>query len=125
MAEYRVEHDSMGDVRVPADALWGAQTQRAVENFPISGKTLERKHIEALARVKKAAAGININLSFGTGVTYTVKFDGPEATVPDSGGMTVTGQRADDHTVALTYKRKGEVLTKRTSRATRMPNRCR
>jgi fumarate hydratase class II len=36
--DYRTEHDSMGDVRVPADALWGAQTARAVENFPISGR---------------------------------------------------------------------------------------
>ena len=39
---YRIEHDSMGEVRVPADALWGAQTQRAVENFPISGRPIER-----------------------------------------------------------------------------------
>ena len=40
-AEYRVEHDSMGEVRVPVDALWGAQTQRAVENFPISGRPVD------------------------------------------------------------------------------------
>ena len=42
MTEYRVEHDSMGEVRVPVDALWGAQTQRAVENFPISGRPVDR-----------------------------------------------------------------------------------
>ncbi|MCO1338192.1 aspartate ammonia-lyase [Kocuria polaris] len=60
--KYRIEHDTMGEVRVPADALYKAQTQRAVENFPISGKRLERKHIEALARVKKAAAGANAAL---------------------------------------------------------------
>ena len=42
MAGYRVEHDSMGEVRVPADARWGAQTQRAVENFPISGRPVDR-----------------------------------------------------------------------------------
>ena len=41
-AQYRIEHDTMGEVRVPADALYRAQTQRAVENFPISGRGLER-----------------------------------------------------------------------------------
>src|ERR687898_1019644 len=60
--EFRIEHDTMGDVRVPVNALYRAQTQRAVENFPISGKTLERAHIEALARVKKAAAQANAEL---------------------------------------------------------------
>lgn len=61
-AEYRTEHDSMGDVRVPAHAKWRAQTQRAVENFPISGQRLERAHIEALARIKAAAAVVNARL---------------------------------------------------------------
>ncbi|SDS75214.1 fumarase, class II [Paraoerskovia marina] len=60
--EFRIEHDTMGEVRVPADALYRAQTQRAVENFPISGTPLERGHIEALARVKKAAARANAEL---------------------------------------------------------------
>src|SRR5919107_1407258 len=60
--EFRIEHDTMGEVRVPVNALYRAQTQRAVENFPISGKTLERAHIEALARVKKAAAQANAEL---------------------------------------------------------------
>jgi fumarate hydratase, class II len=59
---YRMEHDSMGEVRVPADAQWGAQTQRAVENFPVSGLRLERAHIEALARIKAAAAAVNAEL---------------------------------------------------------------
>jgi fumarate hydratase, class II len=59
---FRTEHDTMGDVQVPADALYGAQTQRAVENFPISGTGLERGHIEALARIKKAAARANTEL---------------------------------------------------------------
>lgn len=59
---YRVEHDTMGEVRVPTHAKWRAQTQRAVENFPISGATLERSHIEALAQVKKAAALANAEL---------------------------------------------------------------
>ncbi len=63
MAEdYRTEHDSMGEVRVPADALWRAQTQRAVENFPISGATLEAEHVKAIAQVKAAAAKVNADL---------------------------------------------------------------
>jgi fumarate hydratase class II len=60
--EWRIEHDSMGEVRVPADAKWRAQTQRAVENFPISGQHIERAHIEALARIKAAAAKVNASL---------------------------------------------------------------
>jgi fumarate hydratase class II len=60
--DFRIEHDSMGDVRVPADAKYRAQTQRAVENFPISGQRLERAHIEALARIKAAAAKVNAEL---------------------------------------------------------------
>ncbi|MEV7509541.1 class II fumarate hydratase [Streptomyces sp. NPDC089922] len=59
---FRIEHDSMGDVRVPAHAKWRAQTQRAVENFPVSGQRLERAHIEALARIKAAAAVVNARL---------------------------------------------------------------
>ncbi|HWM38878.1 MAG TPA: class II fumarate hydratase [Streptomyces sp.] len=60
--EHRIEHDSMGEVRVPVHAKWRAQTQRAVENFPISGQRLERAHIEALARIKAAAARVNSEL---------------------------------------------------------------
>jgi fumarate hydratase class II len=59
---HRIEHDSMGEVRVPAAAKWRAQTQRAVENFPVSGLRLERAHIEALARIKAAAAKVNAEL---------------------------------------------------------------
>jgi len=57
--DYRIEHDSLGEVRVPADALWRAQTQRAVENFPISGTPLESSHVRALALIKGAAAKVN------------------------------------------------------------------
>ncbi|MFT4262003.1 MAG: class II fumarate hydratase [Nocardioides sp.] len=60
--EFRIEHDSMGDVQVPADALWRAQTQRAVENFPISGTALEPALIHAIAHVKAAAARVNGDL---------------------------------------------------------------
>ncbi|MEO8511320.1 MAG: lyase family protein, partial [Chloroflexota bacterium] len=59
---FRVEHDSMGDVRVPAAAKWRAQTQRAVENFPISGRPLEPSLIRALALIKAAAATVNAEL---------------------------------------------------------------
>jgi fumarate hydratase class II len=59
---YRVERDSMGELRVPADALWGAQTQRAVENFPISGLAMPRGFIRALGLIKWAAAGANAEL---------------------------------------------------------------
>ena len=60
--QFRIEHDTMGEVKVPVDALYRAQTQRAVENFPISGKGLEPAHIHALAQVKKAAAKANAEL---------------------------------------------------------------
>jgi fumarate hydratase class II len=60
--DYRVERDSMGETRVPAQALWGAQTQRAVQNFPISGLVMPRGFIRALGLVKWAAAGANAEL---------------------------------------------------------------
>ena len=62
MTDFRIEHDSMGEVEVPAAALWQAQTQRAIDNFPISGTTLERRHIQALGNVKAAAASVNAEL---------------------------------------------------------------
>jgi fumarate hydratase class II len=62
MSEYRIEHDSMGEVRVPASAKYAAQTQRAVENFPISGRTIDRRIIRALALIKGEAAGVNARL---------------------------------------------------------------
>jgi fumarate hydratase class II len=59
---FRVEHDSMGEIKVPAEALWGAQTQRAVDNFPISGLTMPRPFISALGLIKQAAARANKGL---------------------------------------------------------------
>jgi fumarate hydratase, class II len=59
---FRIERDSMGELRVPADALWGAQTQRAVDNFPVSGLRLPRGFIRALALIKRAAAAANARL---------------------------------------------------------------
>ena len=62
MTETRIERDTMGEIAVPADALYGAQTQRAVENFPISGQPMPRAFIHALGLVKLAAARINRDL---------------------------------------------------------------
>jgi len=62
MSDFRVERDSMGELKVPADALYGAQTQRAVQNFPISGLTMPREFIRALGLIKSAAAQANADL---------------------------------------------------------------
>ncbi|GAA2480557.1 class II fumarate hydratase [Streptomyces gobitricini] len=86
--EYRIEHDSMGEVRVPAHAKWRAQTQRAVENFPISGQRLERAHIEALARIKAAAAKVNAELG--------VLDEGVAAAIQEAAAEVAEG-RWDDH----------------------------
>jgi len=63
---FRTVHDSMGELQVPEDALWGAQTQRAVDNFPISGMPMPRQFIAALGLVKWAAAGANAELGLLT-----------------------------------------------------------
>ncbi|MBN1379294.1 MAG: class II fumarate hydratase [Gammaproteobacteria bacterium] len=60
--QYRQEKDSMGELNVPVDALWGAQTQRAIENFPVSGLTMPRSFIRALGLVKAACASVNRDL---------------------------------------------------------------
>ncbi|EQD62189.1 fumarate hydratase class II, partial [mine drainage metagenome] len=60
--QYRTEHDSMGELKVPAEALYGAQTQRAVQNFPISGLRMPRAFIRALGLIKSAAAEANARL---------------------------------------------------------------
>ena len=59
---YRIEKDSLGEMQVPEEALYGAQTQRAVENFPISGQRFGRRFIEALGLIKKSAAQTNLEL---------------------------------------------------------------
>ena len=64
--EFRTVQDSMGELQVPADALWGAQTQRAVDNFPISGMAMPARFIAALGLVKWAAAGANAELGLLT-----------------------------------------------------------
>jgi len=60
--DFRVERDSLGEVHVPANALYGAQTQRAVQNFPVSGLRPWRAFIWAMATIKRAAAGVNLDL---------------------------------------------------------------
>ena len=64
---FRIEHDSMGELQVPADALWGAQTQRAVQNFPISGRPMPRGFIRALGLIKGAAAEVNAGFGLLSG----------------------------------------------------------
>ncbi|MGH3414265.1 MAG: class II fumarate hydratase [Marmoricola sp.] len=85
--DFRIEHDSMGEVRVPAQALWRAQTQRAVENFPVSGTTIEPALVRALARVKRAAAKTNAELG-------TVSEDRARAIVTAAGEV-VDGRHDD------------------------------
>ena len=94
-AEYRIEHDTMGEVRVPKNALYAAQTQRAVENFPISGSGLESTQIAALARIKKAAALANKQL--GT-------LDGDIADAIAAAADEVISGRYDDQFPVDTYQ---------------------
>src|ERR1700720_1843809 len=85
---FRIERDSMGELQVPADALWGAQTQRAVQNFPISGITLPRAFIGALALVKQAAARANNRLEL---------LDAQLAQAIDAAAADVAAGRHDEH----------------------------
>jgi fumarate hydratase class II len=84
----RVEHDSMGEVQVPVDALWRAQTQRAVENFPISGTPIEPALIHALGEVKAAAAVANGELGVLTPV---------QAKAVEAAAREVAAGKHDDH----------------------------
>jgi fumarate hydratase, class II len=84
----RIEHDSMGEVRVPADALWGAQTARAVENFPISGLTMPPPIVHALARIKAAAARVNAELG---------ALDADRAAAIEAAAREVASGRHDEH----------------------------
>jgi len=79
VTEDRVERDSMGEVRVPGRAKWGAQTQRAVENFPISGMRLERSQIEALARIKAAVTSVKRELEMIEPDLATAMIDAADA----------------------------------------------
>jgi fumarate hydratase class II len=85
--QYRIERDTMGEVKVPVDALWRAQTQRAVENFPISGRGLERAQIRALGLLKAAAARVNGRLGV---------LDADVAAAIDTAAAAVAEGRYDD-----------------------------
>jgi fumarate hydratase class II len=89
--EFRIEHDSLGDVRVPKAAMWRAQTQRAIDNFPISGAGLDPDHIKALALVKAAAARVNNDLG--------VLDDERSTAIRDSAAEIVDGQHLDQFPV--------------------------
>jgi len=81
---YRVEKDSMGELKVPEDALWGAQTQRAVQNFPISGLAMPRAFIRALGLIKWAAAGANGELGLmNTGKAVSIQAAATEVAAGD------------------------------------------
>jgi len=87
----RIEHDSLGDVRVPADARWGAQTQRAIDNFRVSGLALPPPFIAALARIKGAAARVNASLGL---------LDAARANaIADVAALIVRGELADQFPV--------------------------
>jgi fumarate hydratase, class II len=92
--QYRVEHDTMGDVRVPAAARWGASTQRAVENFPISGTRLEPRLVRALALVKGEAAAVNVRLKDVPKVTKTIG-----AAISSAAAEVAAGRYADQFPV--------------------------
>jgi fumarate hydratase class II len=86
--EFRIESDSMGELNVPIDALWGAQTQRAVQNFPISGQAMPRQFIRALGLVKEASAIANLELGL---------LDEGRATAVINAARTVASGRVDAH----------------------------
>ncbi len=81
MSDYRLEKDSLGEVKVPADAYYGAQTQRAIENFPISGKRFSRRFIEALGVIKQSAAQANRDLGLLDSQKATAIIDAAQAVI--------------------------------------------
>ncbi|GAA2025069.1 class II fumarate hydratase [Yaniella flava] len=85
--QFRIEHDTMGEVQVPINALYSAQTQRAVENFPISGQGLEPAHIQALGMVKKACAVANNELGVIT--------DDQAQAIQSAADQLIAGEHAD------------------------------
>ena len=87
-SSFRTERDSMGELKVPAEALWGAQTQRAIQNFPISGVSMPREFISALALVKQAAARANGGLNL---------LDAPVAQAIDAAAAEVVAGKHNTH----------------------------
>ena len=99
MSEYRTEHDSMGDVQVPADAYYGAQTQRAVENFPISGWHLPETMIQAMGMVKHACGIANRDLGKLTGTGKNPLTDEQVMAMLAAADEVANGQLADQFPV--------------------------
>ena len=88
MTDFRIEKDSLGDVKVPKDALYGAQTQRAVENFPVSGIRFPRVFIRALGLIKAVSAEVNAGLGL---------LDANIANAVHLAGLEVAEGKWDDH----------------------------
>lgn len=119
---FRIERDSMGELQVPADSLWGAQTQRAVQNFPISGRTLPAGFIRALALVKQAAARANARLGLldeglaqaieaAAGEVVAGRHDGQfPIDVFQTGSGTSTNMNANEVIAALAARRLGKAV---------------
>ena len=99
MTQYRTEHDSMGDVQVPADAYYGAQTQRAVENFPISGWQLPSTMISAMGMVKHACGIANRDLGKLTGTGKNPLTDEQVAAMLQAADEVASGKLADQFPV--------------------------
>lgn len=91
----RTERDSMGDLQVPADALWGAQTQRAIENFPISGLRNDPALIAAVAAIKAAAARVHAGLGM---------LDAPAAAAIETASRELLAGQHRDHIVVDVYQ---------------------
>src|SRR5262245_19481573 len=119
---FRTERDSMGELQVPADALWGAQTHRAVQNFPLSGLTMPRTFIAALGLVKQAAARANTALGL-LGADVAAAIDGAAAEVSggkhdahfpidvfQTGSGTSTNMNANEVIARLATKRLGRAV---------------
>jgi fumarate hydratase class II len=97
---YRVEKDSLGEVRVPADALYQAQTQRAVDNFPISGLRFGRPFIRALGIIKSAAAAVSAELGV---------LDAKLASVIEQAAAEVAAGQHDNHFPVIGYDKAAEI----------------
>ncbi len=121
-SSFRTERDSMGELKVPADALWGAQTQRAVQNFPISGLPLPRAFVAALALVKQAAARANTALGLlDARVSQAIEAAAAEVVagahdahfpidVFQTGSGTSTNMNANEVIAALASRRLGKAV---------------
>ncbi|HEY4214910.1 MAG TPA: class II fumarate hydratase [Steroidobacteraceae bacterium] len=122
MTNYRIEHDSMGELQVPADAHWGAQTHRAVQNFPISGYRMPRAFIGALGLVKQAAARANTRLGLLDGeVSRAIQATAAEVAagnhdahfpidVFQTGSGTSTNMNANEVIASLASKKLGKAV---------------